>query len=121
MACDVKRRCAWRASSTAALAPGPGPYTLPAAHSRHTPLSTGYRNVRIYLQLAYGLCIGSEQADEECELTSSEVEKFHRRARKTASNDTARVRPPLSNPFRAGEYAERGQRYTGSEGFENLF
>ncbi len=77
--------------------------------------------MRIYLQLAYGLCISSEHADEECELTSSEVEQFHSRARETASNDTGRARPPFSNPFRAREYAQRGQHYNGSEGFENLF
>ena len=71
--------------------------------------------------MAYGLCISSEYSSEQCELTNSEVKQFHRKAKDTASNDTSRVRPPLSNPFRVREYAERGEHYSGREGFANLF
>jgi hypothetical protein len=69
---------------------------------------TGYRNVRIYLQLAYGLCIGSEYSKEECELSSDEIDVILSSA-DTAINDTGLIRPPLSNPYRAIEYAEGGQ------------
>ena len=71
--------------------------------------------------MAYGLCIRSEYSNEECELTSGEVKQFQEKVKATASNDTSRARPPLSNPFRAREYAEKGEHYSGSEGFANLF
>jgi hypothetical protein len=66
--------------------------------------------VRIYIQLVYGMCISSDYSVEECELSADEVEQFLNSAQEAqaAGTDVSAIRPPLSNPYRAIEYAEGG-------------
>lgn len=68
------------------------------------------------MQLAYGLCISSQDfreesqsLEDECELTNDEVEQFFSAVGASENNDTSKIRPPFSNPYRANEYAKGGQ------------